>query len=102
MAASSGRRAESVRVGQVLRLPAVDVVLAHAALGELLPAVVLARGEGTEQGVAADLLVAARVVDLVELVPAAELGADRVPQKLHELDPLDRVDTAGAAQVEVE
>src|SRR5207244_2057177 len=40
--------------------------------------------------------------DLVELVPTAELGTDRVPQELHELDPLDRVDAARAAQVEVE
>ena len=55
-----------------------------------------------KQRVAADLLVAAGVVDLVELVAAAELGADRVPQELHQLDALDRVDTARAAEVEVE
>src|SRR5262245_11680414 len=78
--------AEPPDVDQVLRLPAVDVVLGHAALGELLPAIVLPRGQGTEQRVAPDLLVAARVVDLVELVAAAELAADRVPQELHELD----------------
>jgi hypothetical protein len=37
------------------------------------------------------LLVVAGVVALVELVPAAELGADRVPHQLHQLDPLDGV-----------
>jgi len=35
---------------------------------------------------------AARAVDLVELVPGAELAADRVPQQFHQFDPLDRGD----------
>src|SRR5436309_2098732 len=98
----SVQRAEPARVDQVLRLPSVQVVLGHARLGELLPAVVLAGGERAEQRVTPDLLVAARVIDLVQLVAAAELGPDRVPQELHQLHALDRVDAAGAAQVEVE
>src|SRR5437588_6855311 len=102
MSSLSARRAEPADVDEILHLPSVQIVLGHAALGELLPAIVLAGGERAEQRVAADLLVAAGVVDLVELVPAAELGADRVPQELHELDPLDRVDPARAAHVEVE
>src|SRR5262252_7524134 len=89
-------------VDQVLGRPPVEVVLRHAGLRELFPSVVLTRGEGAEQRVAADLLVAARVVDLVQLVPAAELGAHRVPQELHELDALDGVDAARAAEVAIE
>src|SRR5437867_9632812 len=56
----SAERAESARVDEVLRLPPVQIVLGHARLGELLPAVVLAGGERAEQRVASDLFVAAR------------------------------------------
>src|SRR5712692_10536460 len=100
--AASGQGAEPARVDEIFRLPPVEVVLGHARLGELLPAIVLAGAQRAEQGVAPDLLVAAGVVDLVQLVPPAELGADGVPQELHELDPLDRVDPARSSEVEVE
>src|SRR5215469_2048697 len=90
------RSALGPRIDQILGRPAVEVVLRHARLRELLPAVVLTGGEGAEQRVAADLLVAARVVDLVELVAAAELSSHCVPQELHELDALDGVDAARA------
>src|SRR5437870_12740363 len=102
MSPLSARHAEPADVDQVLRLPPVQIVLGHAALSELLPPIVLARGERTEQRVAPDLFVAAGVIDLVELVATAELGADRVPQELHELDPLDRVDPARPPQLEAE
>src|SRR5262245_3263715 len=98
----SAEGAQAVGVDQVLRLPPVEVVLGHARLGELLPAIVLARGQRPEERVAPDLLVASRVVDLVQLVPASELAPDRVPQELHQLDPLDRVDPARAPEVQVE
>jgi hypothetical protein len=42
------------------------------------------------------------VVALMQLVPAAELGADRVPQQLHQLDPLDGLDAVRAAQVRIQ
>jgi Phage integrase family len=58
--AASAQGAEPAGVDQVLRLPPVQVVLGHARLGKVLPAVVLAGGEGAEQRVAPDLLVAAR------------------------------------------
>src|SRR5581483_88915 len=64
----------SGRGDQLLRPPAVEVVLGHTGIGEGLGAVVLTGGLRAEQRVAPDLLVAARVVDLVELVTAAELG----------------------------
>src|SRR5215471_18356148 len=89
-------------VDQVLGRPPVEVVLRHAGLRELFPSVVLTRGERAEQRVAADLLVAAGVIDLVELVAAPELGSHRVPQELHELDALDGVDAARASQVAIE
>src|SRR5215470_2364344 len=89
-------------IDQILGGPAVEIVLRHARLRELLPAVVLTRGERAEQGVAADLLVAAGVVDLVELMAATELGSHGVPQELHELDALDGVDAARAPEVAIE
>src|SRR5712692_2908064 len=92
--AASGQGAEPARVHQILGRPPVEVVLRHACLRELLPAIVLAGGESPEQGVPPDLSMAAGVVDLVQFVPPAELGADRDPQQLHQLDPLDRVDAA--------
>src|SRR5262249_43770734 len=92
LTAESAQCAVRLRRHEVLCRPPVEVVLRHARLRELLPAVVLARGQRAEERVAADLLVAARVVDLVELVAAAELGADRVPQELHQLDPAHGVD----------
>src|SRR5262245_44133331 len=89
-------------VDEVSSRPAIEVVFGHARLGELFPAVVLAGSERPEEGVTPDLFVAARIVDLVELVPAGELGADRVPQKLHELDAPHGVDTVRTAQIEVQ
>ncbi len=47
-------------------------------------------------------LVAARVRALVELVPAAELAADRVPEQLDELDLVDCVVAVRAAVEAVE
>src|SRR5262245_62470513 len=95
-------RSGALGVDEVASRPAVEVVFRHARLGELFPAVVLPGRERPEEGVAPDFLVAARVVDLVELVPAAELGADRVPQELHELDAPHCVDTARTSQIEVQ
>src|SRR5271169_2625722 len=68
-----------VGVDEVGHGPAVEVVFGHAAVGEALPALVLARGDGGQQCEAPDFLVAAGVIDLVELVARAEFRADRVP-----------------------
>src|SRR4030095_3526667 len=96
---SSASSADSgLRGHEVLRRPAVEVVLGHARLRELLEPVVLARRERAGERVAPDLLVASREVDFVELVAAAELAAHGVPQELHELHAVDGVDSVGAAQ----
>src|SRR5215471_4454110 len=95
-------RPRALGVDEVSSRPAIEVVFGHARLGELFPAVVLAGRERPEESVAPDLFVAARIVDLVELVPAGELGADRVPQELHELDAPHCVDTARTSQIEVQ
>src|SRR5262245_44913886 len=95
-------RSGALGVDEVSSRPAIEVVFSHARLGELFPAVVLAGGERPEEGVAPDLFVAARIVDLVELVTAGELGTDCVPQELHELDAPHCVDTVRAAQIEVQ
>src|SRR5262245_14066912 len=97
----SAERAGTLGIDEVLGRPALQVVLRHARLGELLPAIVLPGGERPEQRVAPDLLVASGVVDLVQLVAAAELAADRIPQELHQLDASHRVDAPRPAQVEV-
>jgi hypothetical protein len=44
----------------------------------------------------------ARVVALVQLVPAAELGAHGIPQELQQLDALDGAAAIGAAQIPVQ
>src|SRR5262245_38690609 len=81
---------------QIGRHPAVEVVLCHAALGE---AAELSRGAALlrhRQRDDADDLGAARIVALIELVAAAELRADGVPEQLHQLDAIHGVDAAGA------
>src|SRR6185369_17192391 len=94
--------ADVVRVDQVGDGPAVEVVLVHRRLGKGLEAVeVPFTLRGPQVGQASDV-VAADVVDLVELVASAELGADGVPQHLHDLDPLHRGHAARAAHVLVE
>ena len=52
-----------------------------------------------EQRLDADVLVVARIVDLVKLMAPAELGADRVPQQLHDLDALAIADIVRAAHI---
>src|SRR5437899_12874555 len=86
-----------VRRDQIGHGPALEIVLGHALLGESLelggPAAVLGHLPRDQ----ANGLGGPRVVALVELVTATELGAHRVPQELHELDPLHRVGPVGAA-----
>src|SRR5580658_11246334 len=76
-------RVEPGRIG-----PAVLVVVGHAVLGEADHAVEGARRARVPHRLDADVLVVAGVVALVELVARAELGTDRVPQELHDLDAL--------------
>src|SRR5262245_66151404 len=94
--------AELARIGEVGHLPAVEIVFGHAFLGEALEAVGIAGGLRAEQAVAADLLGRAAVVDLVELVPAAELAGHGVPQELEQLHALLSLVAVGAAQVAVQ
>src|SRR5215510_6247424 len=56
--------AQLARIGEVGHLPAVEVVLGHALLGEALEAVGVAAGLRAEQAVAADLLGRAAVVEI--------------------------------------
>src|SRR5205814_180193 len=73
------QRTDIVRVDEVGHGPAVEIVFGHATVGEALPALVLARPDGRQQRETPDFLVAAGVIDLVELVARAEFGTDRVP-----------------------
>src|ERR1043166_5206311 len=68
--------------------PAVLVVIGEARIGEPDHAVHGSGAARMPQRLDADVLVVARVVRLVEAMAARELGADRVPQELHQLDPL--------------
>src|SRR3984893_13955471 len=73
------QRADVVRVDKIGYGPAVEVVFGHALVGKALPPLVWPRADRRAQGVDANFLMAAGVVDLVELVAGAELAADRVP-----------------------
>src|SRR5436305_16688 len=72
--------------------PAVFVVVRKTLLGQRDHAIEGAAGARAPQRLEADILVVAGVVHLVELVPAAKLRADRVPQELHYLDALLVID----------
>src|SRR5262249_7424834 len=79
--------------------PAVLVIIGHALIGErfhLLERTVALRLLQLKH---ANELVAAGIVHLVKLVASAEFGADRVPQKLHDLDALLVVDAVRAAHI---
>ena len=78
--------ADVVRIDQIRHRPAVQIVFGHALLGEAFVFGRLAHHVGHHQSFKADALVIAEVIALVELVPAAELGAHRVPHQLHQLD----------------
>src|SRR5919109_4328995 len=75
-------QADVDRVDEVGRAPALEVVLRHAAVGELAEARGVAAGLGHLPGDEADGLRRAGVVPLVELVTPAELGTHGVPQEL--------------------
>ena len=94
--------AEFARVGEVGNPPTVEVIFRHALLGEAFEAVGVTRRHGAEQGVAADLLGRAAIIDLVELVATTEFRSYRVPQELHQLDPLLRLVAVRAAEIAVE
>src|SRR5262252_2855361 len=85
------RPVRNARIGNVVRVepgiadPALLVIVCHALVRERDHAVVLTGRAGVEQRLDADVLVIARIVDLVELVAPAELGTDGVPQELHDL-----------------
>src|SRR5471032_3091381 len=95
-------KAERAGIGEIWDRPAVEIVFGHALLGEALEAGGVARRLGAEQAIAPNLLGRAGIIDLVELVAAAEFGADRVPQQLEQLDPLLGRIAGGAAQIFVE
>src|SRR5688572_33164458 len=63
----------------------MQIVFRHALLGESLEPVGSARGLSTEEAITSDLFRRAGVVDLVELVPTAELATERIPQQFPKL-----------------
>src|SRR5437870_3090403 len=82
--------AHVVRIDQIGDDPSVQVVFRHALLRQTLHPV--DRAVPLRHPVALELrqLVAARVRALVQLVAAAELAPDRVPEQLYELDLVER------------
>src|SRR4051794_41238801 len=75
----SRKHAHVVGIDQIGHRPAGEVVFGHALVGEGLPLRRLTVGIGPEDREAADFLVAAGIVDLIEFVPSPELATDRVP-----------------------
>src|SRR3954454_20411011 len=88
-----------VRADPGIAGPALLVIIGETLVGERDHPVIGARAARIEQRLDADVLVVAGVVDFVELVPAAELGPDRIPQELHDLDALAIADVVRAAHI---
>src|SRR5882762_7723637 len=78
--------AELAWIAEIGDLPAIQIILGHALLGESLEFIGIAGGLCAEQAVAPDLFGRPAVVDFVKLVPAAELARQTVPQQLEQLD----------------
>src|SRR5215467_5871459 len=68
--------------------PAVLVVIGETLVGERDHAVQGSRAARMPQGLDANVLMVAGVVGFIQAVTATELGADCIPQELHDLDPL--------------
>ena len=79
--------------------PAVLVVLRQAAVDHRHHLVHVAGGLRLAQTLQADFVLAAGVVDLIQLVTAAELAADGIPHQFQDLDALHVVHAVGAAHV---
>src|SRR4051795_336320 len=99
------RDARATGIGNVVGIepasadPAVLVIFGEALLRERDHAVERAGAARAPHCLDADVLVVAGVVSLVKLMTPAELGADRVPQKLHHLDALLVIDAVRAAHI---
>jgi len=78
------RTLTSVAIHQIGRYPAIQIVFREATLKRSPSSIGVSRGQRTEQRhKRRDFLVAAAVVDFVQLMPAAELRADGIPQQFH-------------------
>jgi hypothetical protein len=64
-------------VDEILYGPSGEIVFGHTGIGESLPTVGFAGGDGTQQRETADLLMAPGIVDLIEFVARPDLAADR-------------------------
>src|SRR5262245_33153129 len=85
------RLSRQPRIGDVAGIkpgvaPALLVVFGETLVGEANHAVKGTGAARIPERLDADILVVAGVVHLVELVAAAELRADRIPQQLEHLD----------------
>src|ERR1019366_8531697 len=86
-----------LRIAPHIAGPAVGVVVGHALVDQRLHRRHVPPALCAGQRLGADVLPPAGVVALIQFVPAADLGADRVPQQLHDLDPLDILDAVRGA-----
>src|SRR4029450_1837222 len=93
------RKSDIIRIVPGRIAPAVLVVIGHAFVRQRDHAVKRAGGARVPHRRDADVLVISGIIHLVELVAAAELGADRVPQELHHLDALLVTDAVRTADV---
>ena len=89
-------------IAEIGGLPAIQIVLGHALLGESLEFIGIAGSLCAEQAVAADFLSRTAVVDFVKLVPAAELARQTVPQQFEQLDAFFGLISVRAAQILIE
>src|SRR6266404_4396139 len=90
------------RIDEVGHGPTVEIVFSHAGFSETLVARGCARHLRCHEDFVPDAFVIAEIVPLVELVPAAELRADGVPEEFDELHALFRRVAAGPAHELIE
>ena len=81
--------------------PSVQIIIGEALIDEFQALIQRAGAPGETDGIHADLLVVAGVIPLVQLMASAELGSDRVPKQLEQLDALVRR-SAGASIIPID
>src|SRR5260370_15085257 len=82
--------------------PAIEVIFGHTLFGKAFVFGRLSEHIRYHQDLEANALVIAKVIALIELMPAAKLRTHRVPKQLHELDTVEGAVTIRTAHELIE
>lgn len=74
-------KVDIVGCDEIGRGPTIQVILRHALFSKSLHCICLAIGESVEQHLKANVLVVARVIEFVQMMPSSKFAADAVPGK---------------------